>query len=631
MLGRAVLMAALVGMPPAARAEEFPVSPYADPSQLDVPWPKHSDYRQPWRAFVETKSTVDFLAGVGVNYHVPGNDAVAVRLLHEAGFRAFRIEVGFGSLRWEQDDFNNGPRLRAILALCRQYGIRPTMLLNAHQGVPCPTHFFKRKLAAEAPAGSRRIRLADTQGLVVGRSGLCNLSTYWAAEAFITAIDAVTGECQLSKPLPKALPAGDVAMATLSYLPLYPVGTPEFDKTAAGWTKYALLVAEQVRGAGIEEFDLEIWNELTFGTKFLDINNYYAADEPKVARPPDGLRPGGRFWEMARRTIEAVKARHPKARCLWGFSNTTFFHTPVPELPPRTDGQSYHPYGTGTRSLPQREQHPDRPEWNVERFVPRVDLRLPEGWAHLFVQTECLMRNLNPEARRRTPPGTTRFYHYMTEHGVLPAECGVTDLDAAWQLKALCLSRAMCFWLNKGIDTVHYFVAHDAKPAGFGILPENVKQLPADAKFDDVATPPLRVLRQLTKALADSEPVTKVRPLSFDVTALGPQQKIFEGDATHPPLWRRDVLALLPMQSGPGKFVVIVYSMDYDATRSLGEARYRLGIHGLSHVAAEARLYDPHTNQTTPVRLTTAGEVVEATLSVTDHPRLLFLTEEKQP
>ena len=119
-------------------AEEFPVRPYTDPSQLDVPWPKHSHYKQPWRGYLETKSGVDFLRGVGVNYHVPGNDPLAVRLLAESGFRAFRIEIGFGSVRWDQTGLTNEDRMRKVLALCKQYGIRPTHAAERPSGSPVP-------------------------------------------------------------------------------------------------------------------------------------------------------------------------------------------------------------------------------------------------------------------------------------------------------------------------------------------------------------------------------------------------------------------------------------------------------------------------------------------------------------
>src|SRR3954454_18531774 len=122
---------------------------------------------------------------------------------------------------------------------------------------------FPRRVAADAAAGSRTVRLADAGGLVPRRSGLSDLTGYWAAEALLTSVDPATGECRLSKPLPKPLKAGtEGKMATLAYAPLYPVGAAEFDETAAGWVKYALLVCRLVKEAGIDEFDVEVWNEL---------------------------------------------------------------------------------------------------------------------------------------------------------------------------------------------------------------------------------------------------------------------------------------------------------------------------------------------------------------------------------
>ena len=98
-------------------------------------------------------------------------------------------------------------------------------------------------------------------------------------------------------------------------------------------------------------------------------------------------------------------------RVIWGFSNTTFFHTAVTELPPGIQGQSYHPYGTGTRKLPAEEAHRDHPDFNVEGFTPAMEIRMPEGWAHTFIKTESLMRLLNPAALdtiRGFPPEVRR-------------------------------------------------------------------------------------------------------------------------------------------------------------------------------------------------------------------------------
>ncbi len=602
----AFFLLALVSV--AGVAQEFPVKPYTDPTQLDCPWPKTSHYKQPWRAFLETRSGYDFLRGIGVNLHIPRDaDELAVRLLAETGFKTFRIEIGWGAMSWDETRLLNEATFRRRFELCARYGIRPTILLNAHHGAPCPAKFFQRRLLADAPAGAITIRLDNVADLVIGRSGLSQLTTYWAAETLVTAIH--DNEVTLSKPLPKELKAGPVPMATLKYAPLHPAGSPEFEQTADGWTRYALHVCRLARAAGVKEFDVEIWNELTFGTHFLNINDYYPKNAPKLPdKQPDPLHRGGRCWELARRTVEAVKQEFPETRCIWGFSNTTFFHTRIENLPPGTDGQSYHPYGTGTRRVEGKPSRPDQP--SLESFVPTYEFRLPEGWAATFVQTESLMRLLNSASRR---PG---FRHYMTEHGVLPTECGVNDDAGAWRLKTLCATRSFCFWLNKGVDALHYFDAYEPKATSFGLLPTDLKKLPADASFETVATPPMRAIRNLTRAFNGSVPLTTTEPIRVEVTALGPQTKVFEGDAEHPPLWHREVLAVLPFQVNPTKLVVAVYVMTRDATRPFAPAMFRLKI-----APGNITGYDPVEDR--PVPLTVNHD--EITLPVTDSPRLLTI------
>ncbi|HEY5911578.1 MAG TPA: hypothetical protein VJA21_13345 [Verrucomicrobiae bacterium] len=562
--------------------KEYPVAPYVDAAQAHCPWPKMSHYLQPWRSYLETRSGHEFLNGIGINLHIPADtEELAIRLLAETGFKTFRIEIGWGEMNWHETALNNEERFRRKLALCARYGIRPTLLLNAHQGVPCPVLFFERELVADAPRGATTVRLNSVKDLVVGRSGFNGLSDYWAAEALITRVDAARNEVTLSKPLPKALKAGRVAMATLKYAPLHPAETPEFDETAAGWVCHALHVCRLAEEAGLKEFDVEIWNELTFGTHFLNINDYYDPEHPKVSKAqPDFLRKGGRCWELARRTAEAVKQQHPKTRVVWGFSNTTFFHCPVPELPPGIDGQSYHPYGTGTRKINGKQERPDQSP--VEGYVPAYTLRMPEGWAPTFIQTECLIRHLAKYARlKTTAPGAQRFHHYITEHGVLPPECGITNEQGAWDLKALCATRSFALWLNKGIDALHYFDAYEDKATSFGVLPLDLKQLANDARFADVATPPMRAISNLVGAFQGSVPLQETDPLDVEATALGPQTKVFEGDATHPPLWHREVLAVLPFQVNPDKHAVILYVMTRDVTQPFGARKFRLKFQGV--------------------------------------------------
>lgn len=607
-------------------AEEFPVAPYTDPTQLDCPWPRHSHYKQPWRAYIETKSGWDFVNGIGINLQIPqGTEDLAMRLLEETGFRTCRIEVGFGEWNWDETKLNSEEKYRKRFSLCAKYRLRPTILINAHHGMPCPMKTFTRRLVADVAKGSKTLTLDDVGGLEGGRSGLNQLTAYWAAEALITSINQETREVMLSKSLPTDLKAGDLSIATLKYAPLYPVGTPEFDETAAGLVAHTMRVCRLAREMGVRDFDVEIWNELTFGSHFLNVNDYYERASPKFAgQQVDFLKSGGRCWELARRIIEAVKAEFPEGRCIWGFSNTTFYHTPVDKLPPGMEGQSYHPYGTGTQQFNGEPPRADQP--SLEGFVPRYQVRMPEGFMQTFIQTESLMRHLNPlERLTKKPQGVTRFRHYMTEHGVLAEECGIKDEAGAWRLKTLCATRSFCLWLNKGIDVLHYFNAHETDARSFGILPVDLPTLPADTKFRDVATPPMRAITNLVGAFRGSIFLEKTQPVQIDVTALGTQRTVFEGDRTNPPLWEREVLAVLPFQIDRGKQVLAVYVMSRDATKPLPEERYRLTISGAP--GRKVTCYDPVLDKTVPVELGKMNdEGIEVTLPVVDYPRLLILS-----
>lgn len=612
----------------AANAQEFAVRSYTNPSFLDMRWGERSFYRQPWRAFLETRSGYDFLQGIGVVYNVNSNDALAARTLAEAGFRSVRFEIGWGLMRWDEAGFTNATRLQQVMRLFRKYGLRPTFLLNGHHGQPCPTQTTQRRVSGDVPTGATALRLDDVRGLVPGRTGLSKLTGYRAAEVFLTRIEAATGVCTLSRPLPVALRAGaTVELATLKYRPLFPVGTHAFEETAAGWTRYAIQVCRMARDAGLQDYDLEIWNELTFGSDFLNINNYYEPDIAVFPANTTPLRPGGQNWELAARTIRAVKSQFPEARVIWGFSNITFFHTPLENLPPGTDGQSYHPYGVGTRRFPDQEQMRDKPWLNVDRYTPRMEVRIPEGWAHLFHQTESLMRLINPVARKRAPQGTARFRHYMTEHGVSPlSDLGVRDAQRAWEVKAKVALRSYCLWLNKGIDTLHTYCAYAPDPLGMGLLAPELPKLDANAAFSQAATRPLQAIQNLTRTFVDCVPIAKPRQLDFDVTALGRQSAVFTGNRFAPSLWQRETFAALPFQVNPKRFIIAIYQMSFDVLNPPRPGTYRLTIKNLPNWATFHDYYDPLYNMTAPYKVVhRAANTFTIEIEASDSPRLLLL------
>src|SRR5205823_6491647 len=86
----------------------------------------------------------------------------------------------------------------------------------------------------------------------------------------------------LSRPLPAAFTAGAHPAATLRYEPFdkpqLPDGSPNprFERTLSGWLDYVATVTHVVRDVlGSDDFDVEVWNELGFGSAFLNLGAYY--------------------------------------------------------------------------------------------------------------------------------------------------------------------------------------------------------------------------------------------------------------------------------------------------------------------------------------------------------------------
>ena len=248
---------------------------YTDPLyQTDLPFGIHSDWIQPWRGYLETVPASQFLNGVGVVLKSPNADLVC-QMLSRHGVKLTRIEIGWGNVDYTQGTISN-PQAIAGLKACAKWGLRPIILLNANHGGPCPALAFNAVAAGAAAAGSTSLSLVDTAGIIPGKTGLSNLTASIAAQVLVTAVNGKT--VTLSMPLPKAIQAGQsLPMTTLKYRPFSVPGSADYNATLAGWKSYVLTVgrlASQYLGAG--NFDLEVWNELIFGSNFLNINNYYS-------------------------------------------------------------------------------------------------------------------------------------------------------------------------------------------------------------------------------------------------------------------------------------------------------------------------------------------------------------------
>ena len=244
---------------------------------------------------------------------------------------------------------------------------------------------------------------------------------------------------------------------------------------------------------------------------------------------------------------------------------------------------------------------------------------MPEGWAHTWLQTECLMRLLQPpngctivrRARRVLP------LHYRARRGA--GRVRHRDEPGGWQLKSLCLTRALCLWLNKGVDVMHFSWPTIARRWAWGCLPPGLPKLPPESRFEEAATAPIRALRNLTQTLADSVPMERPRPLTVDIPPWE-RKDIFAGDGGHAPALapRRCGCAAVSDHAGPVRAGRLRDDLRRDAAAGGGD--YRLTIGGLHGPRLAAAVYDPHTDVRTALQPAAAWCGVDRAGGATGRP-----------
>lgn len=621
---------ALVGVAAlAARVSSGQCAAYIDPGLLDVPWGNYSFIRQGWRGYLETVPARRYRDGLGVVWgqsppHRSADEVAAA--LAWAGFRRVRLEIPWGSVTWDETRFDEGSeqRVNQILSALKTHGLRPLILLNANHWQPCPVRWRQLVVQRTAAAGGRTLlvsgEVADLS--VSANATIMSLADGSTAgplvitdEASHTAIPVGTHLLHLSKPLTRAVQSQEtLRVAILRYPPLYPVGTPQFESTVAGWLRYVDLVAQLVeKNYGSDAYDVEVWNEMTFGSAYLDINNY--RDPQAGLQQPEFLHPGGNAWELARRTVELLKRKHPDTRIIWGFSNTSFFHTPVSELPPLLDGQSYHPYGTGRRCYADLIR--GRRDRLLDSYVPTGCSVQPEGYAHTWQQTESLLRLIAPAARAAHPAGSTTFQHFITEHGFTPAEIGITASSEAERAKEGFVLRAPLLWINKGLSAVYVYDVYEKDDAGFGLL-----------RSDGSISPALGALHRMTAEFAGPETLDASRQLSLEISREGDPAGVLPGDPDGKYLRQEQASAFLPFQIDATRFLVAAYVMTQDFPKPLTPKPYRVTISGLDGRHATVKYYSPASDALWPVHIIDRTDVsVTLRLSLVEIPNLLTIDE----
>ena len=298
--------------------------PYEDPRQALIPFGIISYFSHPWRSYMDTHPAGQFLGSMGFCFNSnPKYTEPVLQLMGEAGISKVRYEIGWGSLDWN-DRLQGENRKKALefFRLAKKYHIRPLLLLNAHHSIPCPMRDVEVSLVQDAKKGDRsfKVRPEDVEKIRAGYTGPMQSDEYCAAKPMITETKE-DGTCILSTPLKEDFKAGGLLLKELKYQPLHGVRLKNADEqtnaeeaaataaTLEGWKKYVAEICDvALEGMEGDGFDLEVWNEQTFGSNFLDINNYYDPDRPydgpleyKRSRPPGRasvrIRPGNSVWK----------------------------------------------------------------------------------------------------------------------------------------------------------------------------------------------------------------------------------------------------------------------------------------------------------------------------------------------
>jgi hypothetical protein len=657
-----LLVGVVVGPAGGARAAGTgaAITDYTDPGQA-MGWGFRSHWLQPWRSYMDTVPATTLLGAVGINFNVGSKVAApTARLLGDSGFRRARIEVGWSSVEYDHPDTLTPlarKELQTTLGALRDNGIRPLILLNANHGEPCPVRRETLRLTKAAKAGATVLRLdpADAAKIVPGHTGISFEGV--AAAVLLTGVEP-GGTVRLSRPLPSALEAGSLPVATLRFEPFRPEalanGEPNSgnEATLRGWLEYVGAVTREAKAIlGSDAFDVEVWNELTFGSRFLNINSYY---EPDLE-----WKQNGDYQLILGSTVSYLRdPAHgvPNVGIGNGFASQSPWWNGI-NSPVGLTAIDKHPYPPSLSFPAEAQVNGNRPlnglgepaGWKDsagqyhESFTPSYEAFFPE-YSLSGIQTETLVHDLSPlpskiqgaeHGRYTHPAGGSPPTMWITEFNLGPGSGPVprSQLSDAGVRHVMSkdVLRSLVAYVNKGVTAIDFYAANAGdlslvEPSFFKAAGAKNAAYPGDAAGGETTA----AVQRLTAALAGAVPLATTRRLALRELTDFSGNVQFEGNGTaaYPPLYNREVLAFLPFQVTKRRFVIPVYVMTRNVTEDLAAEPYRLAIGGIDGEGAEISASDPLTGETVPVEvISRAADQVVVELPVTDSPRLLTIQE----
>ncbi len=611
----------------------------------------HSHWLQPWRTMVATRSFATFQNGIGLN--CDPSYASSLAMFAEYGFRHLRVAVFWSLVDYDAPSTislaDNASTVTFIRA-AKAAGLRPLILLQAFDQGPCPYETITVTATNAIGSADTTITLSSTAGLVVGRSGLTGYETSPTASsitfvsptqvmcnALITAIDG--NQVTLSKPASADIPAGTtLVLNTLLYKPWSEIGTTDYETTMAGWTSYLGAVStfmQSVLGtAGSSDlgFDIEIWNETSFGSDFLDINNYYST--PVVAEQyvdgipaviPDIVAQSSAY-------ILANPSQFSGVSVSDGFASVSPMQAASTE-PAAVNVLSKHPYPSPV-SYPASDPGTGGldAQGNATSFIPSYTIYTHEYFS-TAINPFTLARDISTVTNdfggvdhgqhARTIDGAVAPVSvWLTEFGT--ASEGVTDPTAIARLTTKGALRGFFFNLGIGVERLYVYTGV-GDTTDLALVPSSAPTTP---------TLPLQAIRNALSFMQGG--VTKA---AGTLNAFTTEVSLFSGDAATlftgngtaacPDFVQPSDFVLVPVQVTPTRTAFLLWFTALDMRQDMPALGVSLLIDGFSSAAtATVSAYDPLNNQsvTTAVWGQNATAIAVGTY-VADTPVILLVDQ----
>jgi hypothetical protein len=599
-----------------------------DPNQQTaLPFGARSDYLQPWRAYLDTQPAGTMRNALGINFNVPPEVASPVaQFLAQVGFKRARLDID-----WSAMSFGDPSRLQdmakwdTMLGALKAARIKPLILLNGNDTFPGPTRSFNATITQPVSAGATAVQVDPTTAaqLIPGLSGFNGPGG--VAAMFIATSISPTGRVTLSQPIPVSIPAGTYPVTVLSYQPFASPFTqaggpnPAFEQTLRGWLLYVKAVTSEARKVlGNDNFDVEIWNELSFGSNFLDITRYYNPVPPALQGA------GSVTDQLLARTVAWLRDPAnalPDVGIGDGFSNQTPFVSGS-TVPLGVTALDKHPYYGGIKDFNSPRYRSFFPEYYLSAIS--TDFMVRDISSITTTVGDVLHGRYTKPTGAAAPPQV-----WITETGFRPNDPGLLPPATARHIQAESALRNLSAYVNKGVSALYFYAVGDGEWS----------------MIDPTATDggeTMAATKRFMQAFAGPNTIAIRRSLTLQSIADQGNWTQFNGDATHPPLYNRDVVAFLPFQADSNRFVAPVYVMtrnmsqvynpaapQTDVTRyDLPSETYRLTIGGLHTSTLKASLTDPMTGTSMPAQVvSTSGDTAVVQVPLTDYPRLLVLND----